>query len=147
MMRYTMVDLYSAMGHYWVADGDEFQYPLNPNLRYSRSTVNTMTTEWEFRITRANVLVELCREVNIKFPRRLAMRMPTDTPQLLQRALHRICDEVNRMTQRLQRSSLMKTANERAEDGLMDDAHQYFAWSMDVMYESDIEMSDDDDNE
>ena len=41
----------------------------------------------------------------------------------------------------------MKTANERAEDGLMDDAYQYFAWSMDAMYESDIEISDDDDNE
>ncbi|KAL7231062.1 hypothetical protein ACSBR2_009356 [Camellia fascicularis] len=106
-----------------------------------------MRAEWEFRITRANVLVELCREVNIKFPCRLAMRMLTGTPQLLQMALHRIRDEVNRMTQHLQRSSLIKTANERAEDGLMDDAHQYFAWSMDVMYESDIEMSDDDDNE
>ncbi|KAL7244533.1 hypothetical protein ACSBR2_000008 [Camellia fascicularis] len=125
-MRYTVVDLYSAMGRYWVADGDEFQYPLNSNLRYSRATVNTMRAEWEFRITRANVLVELCREVNIKFPRRLAMRMPTDTPQLLQMA-HRIHDEVNCMTQRLQRSSLMKTANERAKDGLMDDTHQYFA--------------------
>ncbi|CAL5379921.1 unnamed protein product [Camellia sinensis] len=111
------------MGRYWVADGDEFEYPMNPNLRYSRATVNTMRAEWEFRKTRANVLVELCREVNLKFPRRLAMRMPTDTPQLLQRALHRIRDEVNRMTQRLQRSGLMKTANERAEDGLMDDAH------------------------
>ena len=75
------------------------------------------------------------------------MRMPTATPQLLQRALHHIRDEVNRMTQRLQRSSLMKTANERAEDGLMVDAHQYFAWSMDVMYESDDEMFAEDDNE
>ena len=147
IMRYTVVDLYSAMGRYWVADGDEFQYLLNPNLHYSRATVNTMRAEWEFRITRANVFVELCREVNIKFSRRLAMHMPTDTPQLLQRALHRIRDEVNRMTQRLQRSGLMKTANERAEDGLMDDAHQYYAWSMDVMYESDIEMSDDDDDD
>ena len=79
-MRYTVVDLYSAMGRYWVADGDEFQYPLNPNLRYSRGTVNTMRAEWEFRITRANVLVELCREVNIKFPHRLAMHMLADTP-------------------------------------------------------------------
>ena len=85
-----------------------------------------MRAEWEFHITRANVLVELCREVNIKFPHWLAMRMPTDTPQLLQRALYRIRDEVNRMTQHLQRSSLMKTTNERAQDGLMDDAHQYF---------------------
>ena len=72
--------------------------------------------------------------------------MPIDTPQLLQRALHSICDEVNRMTQRLQRSELRKTANERVEDGLMDDAQQYFSWSMDAMYQSDIEMSDDDDN-
>ncbi|KAF5932930.1 hypothetical protein HYC85_029101 [Camellia sinensis] len=135
------------MGRYWVADGDEFQYPLNPNLHYSHAAVNTMRAEWEFRITRANVFVELCREVNIKFPRRLAIGMPTNTPQLLQRALHRIRDEVNRMTQCLQRSELTKTANERTEDALMDDAHQYFAWSMDVMYESDIEMSDDNDNE
>ncbi|KAL7224989.1 hypothetical protein ACSBR1_026299 [Camellia fascicularis] len=146
-MRYTVVNLYSTMGHHWVAAGDEFQYPLNPNLRYSHAAVNTMRAEWEFHITRASVLVELCREVNIKFPRRLAMRMLIDTPQLLQRALHRIRDEVNRMTQRLQRFELMKTANERAEDVLMNDAHQYFTWSMDAMYESNIEMSDDDDNE
>ncbi|CAL5374247.1 unnamed protein product [Camellia sinensis] len=128
-------------------NGDEFEYPINPNLRYSRATVNTMRAEWEFHKTQANVLVELCREVNLKFPRRLAMRMPTDTPQLLQRALHCIRDEVNHMTQRLQRSGLMKIANEHAEDGLIDDEHQYYAWSMDVMYEFDIEMSDDDDNE
>ncbi|KAL7188930.1 hypothetical protein ACSBR1_038733 [Camellia fascicularis] len=100
-----------------------------------------MRAEWEFRITRATVLVELCREVHIKFPQRLAMCMPIDTPQLLQKALHRIRDEVNRMTQRLQRSELWKTANEHAEDGLMDDAQQYLSWSMDAMYQ------DDNDNE
>ena len=86
IMRYMVVDLYLAMGRHWVADGDELQHPLNPNLRYSYATVNIMRAEWEFRITWANVLVELYREVNIKFPRRLAMRMPTDTLQLLQRA-------------------------------------------------------------
>ncbi|KAL7241242.1 hypothetical protein ACSBR2_006795 [Camellia fascicularis] len=118
------------MGRHWVADGDEFEYPLNPNLHCSHHTVNTMTAEWEFRITRSSILVELCCEVYIKFPRRLAMRMPIDTPQLLQRALHRIRNEVNRMTQRLQRYELRKTMNERAEDGLMDDAQQYFSWSM-----------------
>ncbi|KAL7176109.1 hypothetical protein ACSBR2_029641 [Camellia fascicularis] len=146
-MTYTVVDLYSTMGCHWVADGDEFQYPLNLNLRYSHHTVNTMRAEWEFHITRATVLVELCHEVHIKFPRRLAMCMPIDTPQLLQRALYRVRDEVNRMTQRLQRSELWKIVNEHAEDGLMDDAQQYFSWSMDTMYQFDIEMSDDDDNE
>ncbi|KAL7194223.1 hypothetical protein ACSBR1_034602 [Camellia fascicularis] len=135
------------MGCHWVADGDEFEYSLNPNLRYSHHTVNTMTAEWEFRITRASVLIELCREVRIKFPRRLAMYMPIDTPQLLQRALRRIHDEVNRMTQCLQRSELWKIADERTEDELMDDVQQYFSWSMDAMYQSHIEMSDDDDNE
>ena len=69
IITYTVVDLYSAMGRHWVADGDEFQYPLNPNLRYSHHTVNTMRAEWEYRITRAPVLVELCHEVHIKFPR------------------------------------------------------------------------------
>ena len=44
-MTYTVVDLYLAMGRYWVADEDEFQYPLNPNLRYSHATVNTMRAE------------------------------------------------------------------------------------------------------
>ncbi|THG02524.1 hypothetical protein TEA_028678 [Camellia sinensis var. sinensis] len=80
IMRYTVVDLYSTMGCHWVSDGDEFKYPLNPNLRYSHHTVNTMTAECEFRITRASVLVELCRELHIQFSRRLAMRMPIDTP-------------------------------------------------------------------
>ena len=51
IMRYTVVDLYSAIGRYWVADGDEFEYPMNPNLRYSRATGNTMRAEWEFRKT------------------------------------------------------------------------------------------------
>ena len=44
-MRYTMVDLYSAKGRHWVADGDKFQYPLNPNLSYSHAAVNTMRAE------------------------------------------------------------------------------------------------------
>ena len=79
-MRYTVVDLYSAIGYHWAADGDEFQYPLNPNLRYLHAAINTMRAEWEFCKNRANGLVELCREVNIKFPRRVAIRMPTDTP-------------------------------------------------------------------
>ncbi|KAL7181291.1 hypothetical protein ACSBR1_040214 [Camellia fascicularis] len=105
-----------------------------------------MRAEWGFCITRTTVLVELCRQVHIKFPRRLAMRMPIDTPQLLQKALHRIRNEVNRMTQRLQRSELRKTANERAKDGLMDDTQQYFSWSINTMYQFDIEMSDDDDD-
>ena len=39
--KYRVRDLYKAMGRYWVGD-DEFEYPLDPNLRYSPNNVALM---------------------------------------------------------------------------------------------------------
>ncbi|KAL7237630.1 hypothetical protein ACSBR2_003853 [Camellia fascicularis] len=82
------------MGRHWVSN-DDFEYPLNPNLRYTMATMNTMRAEWQYWSTQANILQELCEEKNIQIPRRRSKNMSIDTLQLLQRALHRICEEVN----------------------------------------------------
>ncbi|KAL7207995.1 hypothetical protein ACSBR1_029866 [Camellia fascicularis] len=99
-MRYTVSDLYTAIGCHWVSNND-FEYPLNPNLRYTMATVNTMRAEWQYRRSK---------------------NMPIDTPQLLQRALHNIREEVNRMSMRLNRYHFCQLAIERIEHGLMHEA-------------------------
>jgi len=63
---------------------------------------------------------------------------------MLQKALHRFREEVNRMQQRLQRHNFRLTAIERAEDGLMEEAHSYMAWAHKPDIGSDIEMFDED---
>ena len=141
--KYRVRDLYKAMGRYWVGD-DEFEYPLDPNLRYSPNNVALMREEYRFRMQTSEVLIEDCRAANIPIPRRRAVGMPTDTPAMLQKALHRFREEVNRMQQRLQRHSFRLTAVERAEDGLMDEARSYMAWANQQDFRSDIEMSDED---
>ena len=92
----------------------------------------------------SEVLIEDCRAANIPISRRHAVGMPTDTPAMLQKALHRFREEVNRMQQRLQRHSFRLNAVERAEDGLMDEARSYMAWANQQDFRSDIEMSDED---
>ena len=77
----------------------------------------------------SEVLIEDCRAANIPIPRRRAVGMPTDTPAMLQKVLHRFCEEVNRMQQRLQRHNFCLTAIERAEDDLMDETHSYMVWA------------------
>ena len=48
------------------------------------------------------------------------------------------------MQQRLQRHNFCLTTIERAEDGLMDEAHSYMAWANQQDFRSNIEMSDED---
>ncbi|KAG5549132.1 hypothetical protein RHGRI_014486 [Rhododendron griersonianum] len=70
--------------------------------------------------------------------------MPIDTPQLLQRALHRFREEVNCMQMRLQRHQYRFLANERRDEGLMGEVRFYMEASMNEDVQSDIEMSDED---
>lgn len=111
-MNYTVSDIFEATGRHLVGY-DEWVYHLDPNKRYSHNTVNIMYNEYQYRVQEANILVDICRGVNIPVPRRRAMNMPINTPQLLQMALHRFREEVNRMTQRHQRWSFLQSANEK----------------------------------
>ena len=80
--KYRVRDLYKAMGRYWVGD-DEFEYPLDPNLRYNPNNVALMREEYRFRMQTSEVLIEDCRAANIPILRRRAVGMPTDTPAML----------------------------------------------------------------
>ncbi|KAH7853437.1 hypothetical protein Vadar_002382 [Vaccinium darrowii] len=142
-MKYTVRDIFEATGRHWTLD-DEFQYPLNPNLRYTSIYVREMQREYEFRIQQSEVLIEDCRSFNLPIPRRRAVAMATNTLQLLQRALHRFREEVNRMQMRLSRHSYRILANERREEGLLAEARFYMESSMNEDVQSDIEMSNDD---
>ncbi|KAH7846288.1 hypothetical protein Vadar_012198 [Vaccinium darrowii] len=103
-----------------------------------------MRREYQYRIELSKVLIFDCRSFNIPIPRRRVVAMPTNTPQLLQRALHHIREEVNRMQMRLSRYNYLHLANERREEGLMAEANFYMEASMNEDVQSDIEMSDDD---
>ncbi|KAH7837889.1 hypothetical protein Vadar_019254 [Vaccinium darrowii] len=103
-----------------------------------------MRREYQYRIELSEVLIFNCRSFNIPIPHRQAIAMATGTPQLPQRALHRIREKVNRMQMRSSRYKYQCLANERREEGLMGEAHFYMEASMNEDVQSDIEMSDDD---
>ena len=139
-MKYTVTDIFKATGRHWVGY-DEWEYPLDPNKRYSRKTLNIMYDEYQHRIKEAEVLVENCQLVNIPVPRRRAMNMPINTPHELQMALHRLREEVNRMTKRHLRWSFLQSAKEKKEDGFLGEWDMYMQASHEQQYQSDIEMS------
>ena len=47
LYRYRPHDVFTAMGRCWVLD-DEFNYPINLNLRNSAQVHNTMKEEWDW---------------------------------------------------------------------------------------------------
>ena len=80
--KYRVCDLYKEMGRYWVGD-DEFEYLLDPNLRYSPNNVALIREEYRFGMQTFEVLIEDCQVANIPIPQRRAVGMPTDTPAML----------------------------------------------------------------
>lgn len=141
-MRYTIQDIFEGIGRRSHLD-DEFQYPLNPNMRYIPAIVIEMWHEHEYRLQEYEVLTFDYRTLNIAIPRRRAFAMPIDTPELLQRALHHFCEEVNHIQMRLQWYNFRVLANERRHEGNIVAARLYLEAIRDEV-QSDIKMSDDD---
>ncbi|KAL7221761.1 hypothetical protein ACSBR1_023662 [Camellia fascicularis] len=106
------------------------------------ATMNTMRAEWRYWSTQANILQELCKEKNIRIPRRRSKNMSIDTLQLLQRVLHRIREEVNRISMDLNRYYFCQLTTECAEDGFMHEAEFYLNTSREEQVLSDVEISD-----
>ncbi|KAF7112937.1 hypothetical protein RHSIM_Rhsim13G0134200 [Rhododendron simsii] len=142
-MRYIVRDIFQATGRHWHLD-DDFEYLLNPNMRYAPIVFREMQREYQCRLEQYEVLKFDCQTFNIPIPRCRAVDMPIDTPQLLQRVLHRFLEEVNRMQMCLQRHQYRFLANERRDEGLMGEARFYMEASMNEYVQSDIEMSDED---
>ncbi|KAF7131861.1 hypothetical protein RHSIM_Rhsim09G0099200 [Rhododendron simsii] len=142
-MRYIVRDIIQATGRQWYLD-DDFEYPLNPNMQYTPIVFREMQREYQCRFEQYEVLKFDCRTFNIPIPRCRAVDMSIDTHQLLQRALHHFREEVNRMQMRLQRHQYRFLANERRDEGLMGEARFYREASMNEDVQSDIEMSDED---
>lgn len=85
-MNYTLRDIFQAMDHRWLSE-DEFYYPLDPNKHYSEGVVQTMIHEWSYRTREVETLLVDSRICNLHIPRWLAITMPQNTPQKLERAL------------------------------------------------------------
>ena len=120
IMNFTAGDIFRAMGRYWALE-DEFQYLLDPNLRYSPRVVNRMREEWSFLVTQSN---EFCNEMiryGVKVPHRIATKMSIDTIDGLHFALNRIQEENNRMKIHLNRYYLQ---NEICESHMYGDHQQ-----------------------
>ncbi|KAG5529356.1 hypothetical protein RHGRI_029912 [Rhododendron griersonianum] len=145
MTSYTVRDIYKAMGRSWVDEGDQFDYPLNPRLRWSTYCINTMQAEWAYWLTRLPILLEDCRACNARIPRQLAITMPTYTHELLLKAINRMREECNRMSMRIKRLTLANEAAQCASEGFLQDAQRYLSWSNEEELKSDVELSDEED--
>ncbi|KAL7212319.1 hypothetical protein ACSBR2_015074 [Camellia fascicularis] len=116
-MRYTVSDLYTTMGRHWVPN-DDFEYSLNPNFHYTMATMNTIRAEQIF-------FKSYVKKRIFKFLKKRSKNMSIDTPQSLQRALHCIHEEVNRMSTRLNRCHFRQLATKNIDDGLMHEVEFY----------------------
>ncbi|KAF7136494.1 hypothetical protein RHSIM_Rhsim08G0180300 [Rhododendron simsii] len=71
--------------------------------------------------------------------------MPTNTHELLLKAINRMCEECNRMRMRIKRLTLANEAAQRASEGFLQDAQWYLSWSNEEKLKSDVELSDEED--
>ncbi|KAK9993542.1 hypothetical protein SO802_023245 [Lithocarpus litseifolius] len=124
---YRPHDVFTAMGRCWVLE-DEFSYPINPNLRNSAYVHNTMRQEWAW----------LFREQEMFYDE----LMPRDTIEELHKALNRIREENNRMKIRLNRYRTQVEIRESVEGGWYEHAQFMQSLLADPIYQSDVEMSD-----
>ena len=88
------------MGRCWVLE-DEFNYPINLNLRNSTYVHNTMRQEWAWLFCEQQMFYDELVGFKLPVPRQFALQMPRDTIDKLRKALNRIREENNRMKIRL----------------------------------------------
>ena len=80
---------------------DEFNYPINLNLRNSTYVHNTMRQEWAWLFCEQQMFYDELVGFKLPVPRQFALQMPRDTIDKLRKALNRIREENNRMKIRL----------------------------------------------
>ena len=88
------------MGRCWVLE-DEFNYPINLNLRNSTYVHNTMRQEWAWLFCEQQMFYDELVGFKLPVPRQFALQMSRDAIDKLRKALNRIREENNRMKIRL----------------------------------------------
>ena len=68
---YRPHDVFTAMGRCWVLE-DEFNYPINPNLRNSTYVHNTMSPEWAWLFREQQMFYDELVGFKLPVPRRFA---------------------------------------------------------------------------
>ena len=86
---YRSHDVLTVMGRCWVLE-DEFNYPINPNLRNSAYVHNTMTQEWAWLFREQQMFYNELVGFKLPVPRQLASQMPRDTIDELRKVLNRM---------------------------------------------------------
>ena len=138
---YRPHDVFTAMGRCWVLE-DEFSYPINPNLRNSAYVHNTMRQEWAWLFREQQMFYDELVGFKLPVPRRLASQMPKDSIDELRKALNRIREENNRMKIRLNRYRTQVEIRELVQEGWYKHAQLIQSLLADPIYQSDVEMSD-----
>lgn len=86
IMNYSPGDLFHTMGHRQLGE-DELYYPFDPNKRYLDNVVQTMMNEWSYRAREADTLLYDSRKQNLRIPHRLAITMPRNKLQELEKGI------------------------------------------------------------
>ena len=86
---YKPSDVFIMMGHCWVLE-DEFNYPIDLNLRNSARVHNTMRHGWVWLIHEHGMFYEELVSYKLLVPRQHTSQMPKDTIDGFRRALDHI---------------------------------------------------------
>ena len=138
---YKPHNVFTIMSCCWVLE-DEFSYPINPNLRNSAYVHNTMRQEWAWLFRKQQMFYDELVGFKLPVPRRLASQMHKDTIDELRKALNHIREENNRMKIRLNRCRTQVEIRESVEGGWYEHAQFMQSLLTDPIYQSDVEMSD-----
>ena len=138
---YRPYDVFTAMGLCWILE-DDFSYPINLNLQNSAYVHNTMRQEWAWLFREQQMFYDELVDFKLPVPRRLASQMPRDTIDELRKALNRIREENNRMKIRLNRYRTEIEIRESVEKGWYEHAQFMQSLLTDPIYQSNVEMSD-----
>ena len=138
---YRPHNVFTVMSCCWVLE-DEFGYPINPNLRNSAYVHNTMRQEWAWLFRKQQMFYDELVGFKLPVPRRLASQMHKDTIDELRKALNHIREENNLMKIRLNRCQTQVKIRESVEGGWYEHAQFMQSLLTDPIYQSDVEMSD-----
>ena len=139
--RYKPHDVFTAMGYYWVLE-DEFSYPINPNLRNSAQVHNTMKAECDLLLREQEMFYDEMVGYKLPVPQWVASQMPRDTIDELRKALCHIREENNQMKIHLNWYQTQVEIWESVECKLYKHARYMQSLLVVDMYQSDVEMSD-----
>ena len=103
--------------------------------------METMRHEYEFQVNQSEYLLPGSHEEGCCIPHHLTYRMPTNTPQQLQRALHHFREENNRMTKHIAWVVFRWEVEELGWCGEHDHAHENLICNMQPEYASEFEIS------